>query len=100
MALQEPGPRRQPSQIAAYPLAGVAVYVSEGRECQAKGRILSFGDDPRILGEGDTHVHVEAWWAVANKIPPINIGPEQPLRCVRVCSGSYLRHASSLAESQ
>jgi hypothetical protein len=64
---------------------------SEGRECSAKGKIFSFR---RILGEGDTHVHVEAWWAVANKIPPINIRPEQPLRCFPGCRGSYLGHAS------
>ena len=75
------------------PAGGRGRVGSEGREGSAKGRIFSFR---RILGEGDTHVHVEAWWAVANKIPPINIGPEQPLRRVRVCSGSYLRHAFSL----
>ena len=61
-----------------------------------RARILSF-DTLRILCKGDTHVHVEAWWAVANKIRPINIGPEQPSSCVQGCSGSYLRHAFSLA---
>jgi hypothetical protein len=69
---------------------------SEGRECLAKGRIFSC-DTITILGKGDAHIHVEARWAVANKIPPINIRPEQPLRCVRVCSGLYPRHAFSLA---
>src|SRR4029450_12151249 len=59
-------------------------------------RILPF-NTLRILCKGDTHVHVEAWWAVANKIRPINIGPEQPSSCVQGCSGSYLRHAFSLA---
>ncbi len=46
-----------------------------------------------IVGKCDTHIRVKAWWAVPNKIPPINIRSQQPLRCVRVCSGPYLRHS-------
>jgi hypothetical protein len=72
---------------------------SESRECCAKGRLFSsLVDTIRIMGKGDTHIHVEAWWAVANEIPPISMRPEQPSRCVRVCSGSDLRHVCSLAQ--
>ena len=36
----------------------------ESRECHAKGRLFSCRvDTMRILGKGDTHIHVEAWWA-------------------------------------
>jgi hypothetical protein len=59
----------------------------------AKGRLFSGRVDTiRILGNGDAHIHVEAWWAVPNKVPPINISPQQPPRCIRVCSGPNLRH--------
>lgn len=45
------------------------------------------------MGKCDTHIDVKAWWAVANKILPINIRSQQPLGCVRVSCGSYLRHS-------
>jgi len=65
----------------------------ESRQCYAKGRLFSCRIDTiRILGKGDTHIHVEAWWAVPNKVPPINISPQQPPRCIRVCSRPNLRH--------
>ncbi len=71
----------------------------ESRQCYAKGRLFSCRVETiRILGNGDTHIHVEAWWAVPNKIPPINISPQQPPRCIRVCSGPKLRHAISLMQ--
>ena len=72
---------------------------SESRECCAKGGLFSsLVDATRIMGKGDTRIHIEAWWAVANEIPPISMRPEQPSRCVRVCSGSDLRHVCSLAQ--
>ena len=46
-----------------------------------------------ILGKCDTQIHVKTRRAVPNKIPPVNIRSQQPLRCVRVCSGPYLRHS-------
>ncbi|WP_189238602.1 hypothetical protein [Planomonospora parontospora] len=52
------------------------------------------------MGEGDTHVHVEARWAVANKIPPLDIGPEQPSSRVGIRSGSHLVHVLSLPQPQ
>jgi hypothetical protein len=71
----------------------------ESRECYAKGRQFSWRVNTiRILGKGDTHIHVEAWWAVPNKIPPINISPQQPLRGIRVCSGPNLRDCISLLQ--
>ena len=47
----------------------------------------------KILEKCDTHIDVKAWWAVANKILPINIRSQQPLGCFRVSCGSYLRHS-------
>ena len=70
----------------------------ESRECYAKGRLFSCRvDTMRILGQGDTHIHVEAWWAVPNKVPPIHISRQQPPRCIRVCSGPKLRHCHQSA---
>jgi hypothetical protein len=97
VALQEPGPRPSPPRWPCT-AGGRGRVGSEGRECSAKGRIFSCHVGTiRILGKGDTHVHVEAWWAIAHKIPPINISPQQPLRSIRVGSGPNLRHAVSLA---
>ena len=70
----------------------------ESRECYAKGRLFSCLVNTIRIGKGDTHIHVEAWWAVPNKIPPINISPQQPPRCIRVCSGPNLRHCISLLQ--
>jgi hypothetical protein len=70
----------------------------ESRQCYAKGRLFSCPVDTIRIGKGDTHIHVKASWAVPNKIPPINISPQQPPRCTRVCSGPYLRHAISLMQ--
>ena len=64
----------------------------ESRQCYAKGRLFSCPVDTICIGKGDTHIHVKTWWAVPNKIPPINIRQQQPSRCVCVCSGPYLRH--------
>ena len=70
----------------------------ESRECYAKGRLFSWRVNTiRILGKGDTHIHIEAWWAVPNKIPPINISPQQPPRGIRVCSAPNLRHCHQSA---
>lgn len=75
------------------PTGGRGGVGREGRECYAKGRLFSCEVDTiRILGKGDTHVHVEAWRAVPHKVPPINISPQQPQRCIRVCSGPDPRH--------
>jgi GTP-binding protein len=87
---------KDPSRCVRYDVH--AVYLgTPGPNQNCPPHVVGRVDTISILGKGDTHVHVEAWWAVPNKIPPINIRPKQPLRCVRVCSGSYLRHAFSLA---
>src|SRR6266516_5270373 len=92
---------RRRSRVPAYPAlpyrripAGRRGRVGgESRECYAKGRLFSCRIDTiRVLGKGDTRIHVEAWWAVPNKVPPINISPQQPPRCIRVCSGPNHRH--------
>ena len=80
------------------PLGSRGRVGGEGREGCAKdiGRWLAWrviGIRLGILGKCDTHIHVKAWWAVTDKIPPINIGSQQPSRRVRVCSGPYLRHS-------
>ena len=93
-------PRRSRSRVPArpalpdrrIPTGGRGRAGGEGRECEAKGGLLSFRVDTVHRSQGDTHVHVEAWWAVPDKIPPVHVGPQQPSRCLGVRSGPDLPH--------
>jgi hypothetical protein len=92
VALAEPGPGLSSPPIS--PHTHGQAWPCRRRESRVPhGRLFSCRIDTiRILGKGDTHIHVEARWAVPNQVPPINISPQQPPRCIRVCSGPNLRH--------
>jgi hypothetical protein len=88
VAPAEPGPRLSSPPCRRIPTGRRGRVGGESRECYAKGRLFSCRVDTiRVLGKGDTHIHVEAWWAVPNKVPPINISPQQPPRRIRVAAG-------------
>lgn len=95
--LRDRDPARPALPYGRIPLRGRRRVRAESRERCLDGIDRCFarrvaGIRPGIVEKGDTHIHVEAWWAVPNKIPPVNISSQQPARCVGLCSGPYLRH--------
>jgi hypothetical protein len=70
----------------------------ESRERYPEGRLFSCRVDTILIrGKGDTHIRVEAWWAIPHKIAPIDVRPQQPSRCIGICSGPDLRHCHQSA---
>ena len=95
--LRRQRPARPARPDCGIPLGRRGRVRTEGRQrcADGVGRCSAWraaGIRPAILGKCDTHIHLKAWRAVPDKIPPINLRSQQPLRCARVCGGPYLSH--------